>query len=186
MNESHIFEGDVTNAPIPLISFIRCGQQSTQSFSKSKLANALFKFKCDVDFGSFGFFTKGFLSSNDSRQTAEGTVEGLWFESKSNRDILQASFGLLNLRGDAPQHIESATTPSSISHVLFMFYDRDMFKDDCYKKLLQNTAEKLKLKNEREKKISKLVVVFTKDAQRTIKKIEYCSKILSKPFCGRG
>ena len=65
LNEGHIAEGDVTNAPIPLMSLIRCGQQSTESFSKSKLANDLFKFKCDSDFGSYGFFTKNSLSSND-------------------------------------------------------------------------------------------------------------------------
>ena len=100
VNEGHIVEGDVTNAPIPLISFIRCGLQSSESFSKSRLANDLFNFKCDPNFGSSGFFTKASLSSNDSRKTAEGTVEGMWFEGKSSDDKFAASFGLLNLRGD--------------------------------------------------------------------------------------
>ena len=77
MNKGHIVEGDVTNALIMLISMIRCGQQSTESFSKSKLANDLFKFKCETDNKSCGFFTKYSLSSNDSRKAVKGTVEGM-------------------------------------------------------------------------------------------------------------
>ena len=169
MNEGHIVEGDVTNAPIMLMSMIRCGQQSTESFSKSKLANDLFKFKFDPDFGSCGFFTKDSLSSNESRKAAKGTVEGIWFEGKSNLDKFPASFGLLNLRGDALQHIQTATTLASFSDVVFMFCDGDMFKGDRYKTVLQETAEKLKLKDEGERKISKLVVIFTKDAQSNVK-----------------
>ena len=179
-NEGHIVEGDVANAPIPLISMIRCGQQSTEIFSKSKLANDLFKFKCDPDFGSCGFFTKDSLSSNDSRKAAKGTVEGIWFEGKSNLDKFPASFGLLNLRGDAFQHVQTATTLASVSDVVFMFCDRDMFKDDCYKNLLQETTEKLKLKDGREKKISKLVVVFTKDAKSKIKENRALFKNISE------
>ena len=58
VNKGHIVEGDVTNVPIMLIFMIRCGKQSIESFSKSKLANDLFKFKFDPDFASCGFFTK--------------------------------------------------------------------------------------------------------------------------------
>ena len=169
VNEGHIVEGDVTNAPIPLISFIRCGLQSSESFSKSKLANDLFNFKCDPNFGSSGFFTKASLSSNDSRKTAEGTVEGMWFEGKSSDDKFAASFGLLNLRGDGIQKMQTATTLASLSDVVFMFCDGDMFKDNRYKNLLRETAEKLKLQGNGEKKIKKLVVVLTKDAQRNVK-----------------
>ena len=179
-NEGHIVEGDVTNAPIMLISMIRCGQQSTESFSKSKLANDLFKFKCDPDFGSCGFFTKDSLSSNDSRKAAKGTVEGMWFEGKSNLDKFPASFGLLNLRGDALQHIQTATTLASFSDAVLMFCDGDMFQDDRYKNVLQETAEKLKLKDEGEKKIGKLVVVFTKDAQRNVKENRALFQNISK------
>ena len=180
VNEGHIVEGDVTNAPIMLISMIRCGQQSTESFSKSRLANDLFKFKCDSDFGSCGFFTKDSLSSNDSRKAAKGTVEGMWFEGKSNLDNFPASFGLLNLRGDALQHIQTATTLASVSDVVLMFCDGDMFKDDRYKNVLQETAEKLKLKDEGEKKIGKLVVAFTKDAYCNVKKNRALFQNISK------
>ena len=179
-NEGHIVEGDINNAPIMLISMIRCGQQSTESFSKSKLANDLFKFKCDPDFGSCGFFTKDSLSSNDSRKAAKGTVEGMWFEGKLNLDKFPASFGLLNLRGDALQHIQTATTLASFSDAVLMFCDGDMFKDDRYKNVLQETAEKLKLKDEGEKKIGKLVVVFTKDAQPNVKENRALFQNISK------
>ena len=153
LNEGHITEGDVTNAPIPLMSLIRCEQQSTESFSKSKLANDLFKFKCDPDFGSCEFFTKNSLYSNDSRKAAKGTVEGIWFEGKWNLDKFQAWFDLLNLRGDALQHIKTAATLASFSDVLFIFCDRDMFNDDCYKNLLHHQiGEKLKLKDKKKKR----------------------------------
>ena len=180
VNKGHIVEGDVTNALIMLISMIRCGQQSTESFSKSKLANDLFKFKCDPDFGSCGFFTRYSLSSNDSRKAAKGTVEGMWFERKSNLDKFPTSFGHLNLRGDALQHTQTATTLASISDVVFMFCDADMFKDGRYKNALQETAEKLKLKDKGEKKIDKLVVVFTKDAKHSIKENCALFKDISK------
>ena len=180
VNKGHIVEGDVTNALIMLISMIRCGQQSTESFSKSKLANDLFKIKCDPDFESCGFFTKYSLSSNDSRKAAKGTVEGMWFERKSNLDKFPTSFGHLNLRGDALQHTQTATTLASISDVVFMFCDADMFKDGRYKNALQETAEKLKLKDKGEKKIDKLVVVFTKDAKHSIKENCALFKDISK------
>ena len=168
VREGHIVDGDATKAPIPLISMMRCGHQSSESFSKSKLANDLLKFKCGRDFGSCGFFTKESLASNGLREASKGTVEGMWFEGKSNLDKFSESFGLLNLRGDALQHIQTATTLASCSDVVFMFCDRDMFKDDLYKDMLQGTAEKLKLKDDGEKKISKLVVISTKDAQRQV------------------
>ena len=169
MNGSHIVEGDAINAPIPIISMIRCGQQSSESFSKSKLANDLFKFKCDPDFGSCGFFTKDSLSSNDSRKIAEGTVEGMWFEGRSNDEKFPKSFGLLNLRGNCLQNMQTTTILASISDVVFLFCDGDMFKDDRYKNMLQETAGKLKLKDGAEKKIKKLVIILTKDAQRNLK-----------------
>ena len=50
-----------------------------------------------------------------------------------------------------------------------MFCDGDALTDYCYKNVLQETAEKLKLKCEGEKKKSKLVVLFTKDAKRNVK-----------------
>ena len=180
LNEGHIVEGDVTNAPILLISMIRCGQQSSESFSKSKLANDLFKFKCDPEFGSCGFFTKYSLSSNGSRKIAEGTVEGMWFERKSNDDKFQASFGLLNLRGNCLQNMQNTITLASISDVVFMFCDGDMFKDDHYKNMLHGTAEKLKLKEDGEKKIKKLVVIFTNNAQSNVKENRVLFENISK------
>ena len=136
LRKVHLMEWAPTNAPIFLISMMRCGLQSFESFSKSKLENGLFRFKCYSDFGSCGFFTKHSLSSNILRQAANGTAEGMWFESSSNYDRFPASFGLLNLRGDALQHIQTATTLASCSDVVFMFCDVDMFKDDRYKILV--------------------------------------------------
>ena len=179
-NEGHIVEGDVTNAPILIISMIRLGKQSTQFFSKSKLANDLFEFRPNPYFGSCGFFTKDSLSSNDSRKTAKGTVEGLWFEAKSDVVEFPASFGLLNLRGDGLEHVQTATTLASCSDIVFMFCDSDMFKDDKYKTFLLETAEQLKLKKDGEKRISKLVVIHTKDARNKVRENSALFKEISE------
>ena len=168
-SDGQTLEGDVTNAPVILISMIRCGQQSAESISKSKLANDLFKFKSDPDFGSCGFFSKHSLSSNESREVAKGTVEGMWYEGKSNDDKFPASFGLLNLRGDALEYMETAATLASVSDVLFMFCDKDMFKTESYKNLLQDTTRKLSIKRSNEKGIQKLVVIFRKDMYDNVK-----------------
>ena len=162
-------EGNITNAPVILISMIRCGQQSVESISKAKLANDLFKFKSDPDFGSCGFFSKYSLSSNQLREVAKGTVEGMWYEGKSNDDKFPASFGLLNLRGDALEHIETASTVASVSDILIMFCDKNMFQNDSYKNLLQDTTRKLSVKERDDKMIKKLVVVFTKDLYESVK-----------------
>ena len=115
------------------------------------------------------FSTKDSLSSNNSRKLAKGTAEVMWFVGKLSVDKFPASLGLLNLRGDALQYRQTATTLASISDVVFMFCDGDTLTDYCYKNVLQETAEKLKLKCEGEKKKSKLVVLFTKDAKRNVK-----------------
>ena len=169
-SEGHIVEQDVTNAAIPLTSMIRCGQQSPGSFSKSKLANDLLKFKCDAEVGSCGFFTKHSLSSNNFRKVAKGTVEGMWFERKSDFDTFPTSFGLLNLRGDALQHLQTASKLASCSDIVFMFCDTGMFGDPRYKNLLLDAAKILKAKEEGKKKINKLFVIFNnREAQRMIK-----------------
>ena len=180
MNGSHIVEGDVTNAPIPIFSLIDCRKQSSKSFSKSKLANDLFKFKCDNEFGSCGFFTTHSLSSNGSRTLAEGTVEGMWFEVNPNDKKFQASFGLLNLRGNCLQNRQTATTLASVSDVVFIFCNGDMFENDCYKKMIQETAGKLKLKDGGEKKIDKLIVIYPKDVQRNVKENRVLFENISK------
>ena len=150
------------------------------TFSKSKLANDLFNFKCDPHFGSCGFFTKDSLSSNDSRKAAKGTVEGTWFEGISKEDNFPAPFSLLNLRGDVLQHMQTATTLASSCDVFFMFCDKNMFEDESYKNLLRETAENLKLKDEGEEKISKLVVVFTSAAQHKVKENRAILEDISK------
>ena len=164
INEGHIVEGNVTNAPVALFSMIRCGQTSVDCVSKSMLANDLFNFKRDPILGSCGFFSRYSLSSNGSREVAQGTVEGMWYERTSDDDKFEASFGLLNLRGDALQNMETAATVSSISDVLFMFCGKDMFENGVYKNLVQETNKKLHLNGDRAKKIKKLVVIFPKDA----------------------
>ena len=81
----------------------------------------------------------------------------MWFVGKLSADRFPGSLGLLNLRGDTLQYRQTATTLASISDVVFMFSDVDTFTDYCYKNILQETAEKLKLKGEAEKKANLLL-----------------------------
>ena len=143
-------------------------QISAGHVSKSMLANDLFNFKRDANFGSCGFFSKHSLSSNGSRKVAEGTVEGMWYEGKSGDEMFQASFGLLNFRGDAVQNMETASTLASISDVLFMFCGKDMFKNGAYKNLVQETNKKLNLNGDKVKKIKMFVAIFPKDANGVV------------------
>ena len=50
-----------------------------------------------------------------------------------------------------------------------MFCDKDMFQNDSYKNLLQDTTRKLSVKERDDKMIKKLVVVFTKDLYESVK-----------------
>ena len=77
-------------------------------------------------------------------------------------DKFQVSFGLLNLRGDAFQNMETAATVASISDVLFMFCGKDMFQNGVYKNLVQETNKKLNLNGEGVKKIKKVGCNFPK------------------------
>ena len=168
ISEGHIVEGNVTNVPVFLFSMIRCGQISAKHVSKSMLANDLFNFKRDANLGSCGFFSRYSLSSNGSRKVSEGTVEGMWYEGTSTDERFQASFGLLNLRGDALQNIETAATVASISDVLFIFCGKYMFKNGVHKNLIQETNNKLNLNGGKEKKIKKLVVIFPEEEDSVV------------------
>ena len=103
------------------------------------------------------------------RKKAKGTVEGMWFDGNSDLDNFETSFGLLNLRGDALDHVESAARLISCSDIVFMFCDADMFRDTHYKNLMQDATNILKTDKEERIKINKLFVVFKKDAQGMIK-----------------
>ena len=81
----------------------------------------------------------------------------MWFVGKLSAGRFPGSLGLLNLRGDTLQYRQTATTLASISDVVFMFSDVDTFTEYCYKNILQETAEKLKLKGEAEKKANLLL-----------------------------
>ena len=169
----HIVEGNVTNAPVALLSMIRCGKQSNNDVSKSMLENDLFDFKRDANLGSCGFFSRHSLSSNNgTREVAKGIVEGMRYEgiNRSNQDKFPASFGLLNLRGDALQNIDIAATVASTSDILFMFCGGDIIENDCYKTLFQETNKKLCLNRDGVKQIKMIVVLFPKEAPCDVEK----------------
>ena len=93
----------------------------------------------------------------------------MWYEGKSNDDRFPASFRLLSIRGDAFGNIETASTVASVSDVLVMFCDKDMFQIDSFKNLLQTISRKLIVQKREEKMIKELVVVFTKNLYKNVK-----------------
>ena len=133
LNNNQLVESDVTTAPLPIVSIIRFGDQSAETISKSKLANAILKFSTADNLGSCGFFRKSSRSSNNYREVSSGIIERIWYQdidmNCSTSDLFPAFFGLLNLRGDSLNYPESSSTLASISDVLFFFCDNDMFED---------------------------------------------------------
>ena len=100
INAGHEVEGNVTNAPVAILSMIRCGQKASKSVSKSMLVNYLFNFKLNAKLNCCKFFSRQSFSSNDSRKVAKVAVEDMWYEGKNRPDHSEfpESFGLLNLR----------------------------------------------------------------------------------------
>lgn len=133
LKDNQLVESDVTTAPLPIVSMIRFGDQSAETISKSKLANAILKFSTAEDSGSCGFFRNSSPSSNNYREVSSGIIEGIWYQDMcmncSTSDLFLTSFRLLKLRGDSLNYPESSSTLASISDVLLFFCDNDMFEE---------------------------------------------------------
>ena len=163
-------ESSVTIAGIPVVSMIRIGEMTERFCSKSKLANDILEIKFDATKGSCGFFTKFSAASNDRRKLAEGNVEGVWYETLNDSGVFGSSFTLLNLRGNAQNHIETSLKLASATDILMLFFDEDMFKDDQHIGYLDNLKQKTRDKNGNPV-VKKIIIMFTKAC---IKKLRQC------------
>ena len=186
LKNNQLVESDVTTAPLPIVSMIRFGDQSAETISKSKLANAILKFSTAEDLGSFGFFRKSSRSSNNYREVSSGIIEGIWYQDMgmncSTSDLFPTSFGLLNLRGDSLNYPESFSTLASISDVLFFFCDNDMFEEKNSEKktsVFEMITKKLKETAENGQKIHILILIITKVVQRKVLAHQKLFKVVS-------
>ena len=182
LSENQLVESDVTTAQLPIVSMIRCGKQSDDTISKSKLANAILDFSTNEKIGSCGFFRKTSLSNNNHREVSAGTIEGVWYQelNKNSSFSYPMSFGLLNLRGDALDYPESSSTLASISDVLFIFCDNDMFEDrNTHRK---NSVFELIATKLSGKKIQKLILIMTKEVQAKVKGDKNLFKSIAENF----
>ena len=155
-------EGSVTTAPIHVVSMMRIGKMSENFFSKSKLANDILGFRTDAKIGSCGFFNKSSAASNNRRKLAEGNVEGMWYEKSYRSNAFESSFTLLNLRGNAQNHIQTSLKLASATDTLILFCDEDMFKDNNYFEYLDKLGQETKV-------VKKVIIVFTKACMEKIR-----------------
>ena len=164
-SSDQVCEKNAADAELPVVSLLRFGKQSKNSISKSKLGNDLLKVKFENGLGGYGYFTRESLSSNSLRKASNGLVEAMWFQKSSCEETFQKSFCMLNLRGDALQHIENACSLVNASDVVLFLCDTEMFEDNRYKELLAEMARRTK----ESARMLKIVILMTKEANAKIK-----------------
>ena len=181
-------EGNVTIAPIPVVSMTRIGKMSQSFISKSKFGNDLLNFKVDAKTGSCGFFTRDSGASNNRRKLAEGNIDGIWYQNSDKLGTFACSFTLLNLSGNSQDHVDTSLILASATDLLILFCDEDMFKDDRYIEYLDYLKQKTKDTNG-ESFVKEIIVIFTKACLQNVnqchsKFIEMCSKVTYHLFKG--
>ena len=164
-SSDQICEKNAADAELPVVSLLRFGKQSKNSISKSKLGNDLLKVKFENRLGGYGYFTRESLSSNSLRKVSNGLVEAIWFQKSSCEETYQNSFCMLNLRGDALQHIENACSLVNASDIVLFLCDTEMFEDNRYKELLSEVARRTK----ESARTLKIIILMTKEANAKIK-----------------
>lgn len=149
----HLVEGNAINANITVVSMLRMGEIS---LSKSSIGNDILGFKKHALKGSCGFFNKNAMSSMRVRVKSEGNVEALWYEQIGKPADFSESFTLLNLRGDALSHADTASVMVANSDVVIMFVEENMFTKINYRGVLQQIAREVKTESN-----PRLIVVIT-------------------------
>ncbi|XP_078473967.1 interferon-induced very large GTPase 1-like [Lampetra planeri] len=110
-------EESLVSVPMTFISFIRVGECSA---SKSKLLNSILSNE------NHDFFVHREMECGDiPRKCSDGLVEMAMFCpcGKSNIDVFQTEFSVLNLRGDAKDHVVQLEFLKANSNALFIVTD---------------------------------------------------------------
>ncbi|XP_032834302.1 interferon-induced very large GTPase 1-like isoform X2 [Petromyzon marinus] len=107
----------LVSVPMPFISFIRVGDCSV---SKSKLINSILSNE-NHDF----FLHRDMQCGDIPRKCSDGLVEMAMFCpcGKSNINVFETAFSILNLRGDARDHLVQLEFLKAISKAMFILID---------------------------------------------------------------
>ena len=143
--------------PMPIISFIRFGDHTSDKFSKSKILNDILGSKHDC------FIHRNSPGSTKTRLLFDGTVELSWFlPSKSKENIFSNPITFLNLRGNAAQHLKQLNFLQQVSNKIFLIFWSD--------KISQNEINSLnELYNRSGSKIVCVFPSFTTEAKNIIR-----------------
>ncbi|XP_061435514.1 interferon-induced very large GTPase 1-like isoform X3 [Lethenteron reissneri] len=113
-------EESLVSIQMPFISFIRFGECSV---SKSKVLNTILSNE------KHDFFVHREMECGDiPRKCSDGLVEMAMFCpcGKSNMDVFETEFSILNLRGDARNHLVQLEFLKAISNAMFIVIDREI------------------------------------------------------------
>lgn len=144
------------------------------SISKSKLANDFSNLKV-VQILGVAVFSENIHCQVTSQEKQRNE---LWRACGTKE--FPASFRLFNLRGDALDPMETAYTVGSVSDVVLIICEKDMFKIGSYKILVHAVTRNLSVKERKEKTIKNLVVAFMKDLYGSVKINHSLFKRISK------
>ena len=110
-------ESILFNEPMPIISFIRFGNHSSNKFSKSKILNDILGFDHDC------FIHCDSPGSTKQRRLLDGTVELSWFlPRKQSKNIFSNPITFLNLRGNAAYNLKQLKFLQNVSNKIFLFF----------------------------------------------------------------
>ncbi|XP_078736112.1 interferon-induced very large GTPase 1-like [Lampetra fluviatilis] len=130
-------EESLVSIKMPFISFIRIGECSV---SKSKVLNSILSNE------KHDFFVHREMACGDiARKCSDGLVETCTFcpGGKSNVDVFQTVFSILNLRGDARDHLVQLEFLKEISQAIFVVVDNEETDVDKILPLLADAKAQL-------------------------------------------
>ena len=134
-------ESILFNEPMPIISFIRFGEHSSDKFSKSKILNDILGFDHDC------FIHCNSPGSTKQRRLLDGTVELSWFlPRKQPKNIFANPITFLNLRGNAAHHLKQLKFLRNVSNKIFLFFWSEGLSDneiDSLKDLYDKASDKI-------------------------------------------
>ncbi|XP_061435497.1 interferon-induced very large GTPase 1-like [Lethenteron reissneri] len=119
-------EESLVSIQMPFISFIRVGECSV---SKSKLLNSILSNE------KHDFFVHREMECGDiPRKCSDGLVEMAMFCpcGKSNIDVFETEFSILNLRGDARHHLVQLEFLKAISNAMFIVIDKEIDAEEMH------------------------------------------------------
>ena len=155
-------ESILFNEPMPVISFIRVGEATSDKFSKSQMLNDILGLDHDC------FMHRNSPGSIKTRLLFDGTVELSWFlPRKGSQDKFANPIVFLNLRGNALSHLKQLNFLQLISNKIFLLFCPENLKES-------DTAS---LKNLYDKSGSKIVCLFTNATAEARSMIRSCPNV---------